>query len=1657
MSNGLTITSLLQLCLSNSTPCFIYTCSNKTEGVCLRHQVLARPSYSTSSTSPSTSTPIRPTSLSTYANFILSPSQNHTPPPPLIFLINYQTSMILGPFRSTEEEILVEKDRIFKGRFRRQVKVEPVLGEVLRSRIGHDWIKGSGTHNDTLLYLNNFTNSPTDTFSSLDSLNSTEDKLILALACLERLTEDMNDYWVSSRTSLKKIPRQSSQIIPSLSTSPTPPTSSTPGSRRVQAYSLRENVSKLHLNIVPTSSAYMNVFYSMLKTLIKSLPIIFSSTSSTGVRLLTEPESGIKETQSENLLLSLDYLSRLTSYALSISSRSDLRYCRFIEERVRRFGSAMPPTEEHESRLDRLRKVGNKICHDGEEIVRGIAQEVVEDCLEAVMEEFRVECFCMLCPVLTGLNRKEVRRIQGGDWEGCKPEIFDDEPREKVKLDNDLNMGEEDFPTLVPAALPPPPTPQNPATINQTTLNQTQLDNISEEEQIRLAAAARIKEQERETLSVNAKAFKSSPAKKLSDAVPAFIPGMGVDYVNEKHTVQSLFTNFSSKITPEYYYSSTTIDTNACAPTSGCCVLQLLGLKRVILLGSPETKVQATFSDGTNLCVGILNVNMMKGLHAQGKVLDLGGFYKLRKFRAGLRACVVEVEDVKEGEKRYSWSYGDVIEILGVEQREEYRKGFVGKPIGYCFDGGGGKAQYTHTHPNTTQTPFVQFEPKSTQQSEPEQPKTSPPATTLMIRLPDFVTANKITKQYFEPATASAAQEQRTYPGNAYIFHCAKTTRQECVSRKLFGGPSSAGYKSIVPGSILFLYQINAKEIEGPFKALSVIKKDIVPEAWEGKYKWQCKVDKLGSNVLKFSRQEVQHIIGNGRLNGLSEGKQQQLLEYFKLRGWKSYQAEAASSATDEAGRIRAAAEREYKEYVAAEERRVTKLNDKIKKKREEVKAYNAKVAAGQTKKQSKTNGKKISPPPREKTAADFEAELRVQQPQNTNGHGAEFSILRMWEFLIPADFDPVLFKTSKKILNKATNGQFDKDSFEEFVTVLEKSRSGSVRHGKSKLDFKGAATILASLLTISDFNSGELGDYRDYVIQFILSSLSVAAGMEVENDIVHAWNKVLVNCGLEPVMSETLRELAAAADPTKNKETLDMLQQLQNLDVRSPSPSTSATTNKAHTDVLGLLGMKDQAEKIEVEGKAKNNNPPPTKVASNPNLIGMMKKSSNLQEEHPDVCLFRNRRFLRLIEECFKKSRHSISVQKAKFKSFAKFSRSELRLVLKDVVQQYIFRAISTIELSGEDMEEGYDSVICVMEDEESMRSLIAELLESEKGKLPGMKFPDSESFAKIMSKEIILASSEIAALKSEHSADYVTDQSIGMCVRTDADNDDIVYITYASDGQNYEMGCFKPHYNMLKAAYVQRANEGVLFVDTGSERMHVRMFNLLGRYDLLGFLRPGYQASITSNLMIVLQEELSVGCECFASPLNRQLGRYCSMWGDTDYWFGSWGSFWGLEPEEGSYEVNPPFDPFTITQAFIKILQELQTATVPLSFTIVVPWLKDTSAIVNGNDDEVGAEFKTFVRRCLKVEDAKFCLGMQHKDGGHFKAQGPTMVCVAQNDLGAAKWPLKDLGAKKIVDAFGKVPKGEGVRKEEAVLKGFEEDGWMGSVGLREVEEEE
>jgi hypothetical protein len=115
-----------------------------------------------------------------------------------------------------------------------------------------------------------------------------------------------------------------------------------------------------------------------------------------------------------------------------------------------------------------------------------------------------------------------------------------------------------------------------------------------------------------------------------------------------------------------------------------------------------------------------------------------------------------------------------------------------------------------------------------------------------------------------------------------------------------------------------------------------------------------------------------------------------------------------------------------------------------------------------------------------------------------------------------------------------------------------------------------------------------------------------------------------------------------------------------------------------------------------------------------------MMKNSEGIREEHPEVCVFRNRRFGRLIEDCLKKARHSTDAKKSKFKAFAKFSKNELRAVIKDVAQQYIFKSLSRRELEGDVYcsNDGFDHVICHLGDEEQT-TILAELLESNKGKV--------------------------------------------------------------------------------------------------------------------------------------------------------------------------------------------------------------------------------------------------------------------------------------------------------------------------------------------------
>lgn len=95
--------------------------------------------------------------------------------------------------------------------------------------------------------------------------------------------------------------------------------------------------------------------------------------------------------------------------------------------------------------------------------------------------------------------------------------------------------------------------------------------------------------------------------------------------------------------------------------------------------------------------------------------------------------------------------------------------------------------------------------------------------------------------------------------------------------------------------------------------------------------------------------------------------------------------------------------------------------------------------------------------------------------------------------------------------------------------------------------------------------------------------------------------------------------------------------------------------------------------------------------------------------------------------------------------------------------------------------------------------------------------------------------------------------------------------------------------------------------YTRAGGDRahMHTRMVNMALRHQ-----QVQGQAVIHQQLPIavfrLLKERLGVELECFASPFNARLERYCSVFPDCDAHFGSEGSFFDLSPTSGSFEVS-------------------------------------------------------------------------------------------------------------------------------------------------------
>jgi DNA modification methylase len=84
---------------------------------------------------------------------------------------------------------------------------------------------------------------------------------------------------------------------------------------------------------------------------------------------------------------------------------------------------------------------------------------------------------------------------------------------------------------------------------------------------------------------------------------------------------------------------------------------------------------------------------------------------------------------------------------------------------------------------------------------------------------------------------------------NGHIFACTRKSEQECFDRMLFATNRVYGENvlKIRRGDLLFLLNLDTDTLYGTFLAQSQGAKNIVPEAWKGRYPYQVEVSRNGT------------------------------------------------------------------------------------------------------------------------------------------------------------------------------------------------------------------------------------------------------------------------------------------------------------------------------------------------------------------------------------------------------------------------------------------------------------------------------------------------------------------------------------------------------------------------------------------------------------------------------------------------------------------------------------------------------------------------------------------------------------------------------------------------------------------------------------------
>lgn len=170
---------------------------------------------------------------------------------------------------------------------------------------------------------------------------------------------------------------------------------------------------------------------------------------------------------------------------------------------------------------------------------------------------------------------------------------------------------------------------------------------------------------------------------------------------------------------------------------------------------------------------------------------------------------------------------------------------------------------------------------------------------------------------------------------------------------------------------------------------------------------------------------------------------------------------------------------------------------------------------------------------------------------------------------------------------------------------------------------------------------------------------------------------------------------------------------------------------------------------------------------------------------------------------------------------------------------------------------------------------------------------------------------------------------------------------------------------------------------------------------------------AAVPLPVFSMLQREMRVTTECFASPLNATLGSYMSAFPDVDAPFGSIGSFFTYDFREGgSYEANPPYTDDMI-DAMITRMDTLLAQEVPLSFVIIVPnWSSPPI------DKIRQSRWKQFEH---VMKNTSFIAGQQHLESTIFTLSSGIVVFILQSERGIQRYPVPLTMKTLLTSSFG------------------------------------